>query len=1125
MEQRAEKEEDDLIRRNTRENLYFWTVFLMGALAFLTSCAYFPNFWHVNSFDVAMFLVLNIIAEQTYVVLPHGSKISASFAIILAVLILFNPPMAVILACLSALFSMGILQNRGFRVAGFNAAQYALTYSCAGLAMYATHIQVSPFLSQNPLFESLISAGAATGVYLILNLPLVNGYLAVKQNPHITLRELWKGLIKIKDDRMEVFQTSFFYPIAVLVAFSYQREHNPIIPVLLAFLVFGGLRFIDQRRRIERQGEKMQVLYHLTKKMSESVLMEADVEVDAGHVFDHLFSSEASSIKGLITNQRTSVYRVQHVGEDWRIAHAKSDSLLEPEKIYHMDEPGLLQEIVRTKQGVNLSTLSNLGKGYTTWRIAYQSLMAQPLLVDDEVTFILVMFRTAGDAFHERDERLLKLLINAFEITLKNLQLRNKIQEQAIKDGLMGVFNHRYMKIKLEEEMARSKRYGKPLTLIIADVDYFKKFNDTHGHLLGDKVLREIADILQDSVRETDIVARYGGEELAILLPETPLDAACDVAERIRRNVASHPFTGKDQQVVAMSMSIGVSALYEEPDLEPSELIIRTDTALYRAKHQGRNQICRAHLDRGRLIIETYSRGISPQLTAENAPEESLRPELLKIWEDQLDKSLPELERKLRHELDVSQQKAINDPGYGRFFEKKLLPAIPELLQAMAQAELDPHGQLLSGTPLALSLDQLQQSAVRRLQKPSQLRLLQLMLLKTYRHFVRQCLELTASESERRFLFNHGWRIVIQIQERLFVASLDQTHSQLGYARSQHRFARQLLMVLAQHRQPEVALRETLRQIQASVPQMQALFLAMPEAVGEQLQMQVWLPEDAPLDLSLILQDRTELAPRPDPVLLELPMADITEYVLLPGGVPEQLPEKLADGVSPVLIPLWLNESLQGLLGLLLPNEQALTASQRHWLKAAAHELAETLDLLSSLKRLQLHQVTTLKTLVDVAQGSQGSFRAERAASLAARLGQRLGLSPEEQQHLKDAAYLFQLGELIVPGTGLSRQRQAQMLNQRLLGVLSLNGLDKPIRHVLERWDGSGFPDGLAAQRIPLPSRILGLVSAYSTYAEQLAAGQDTRTPTEVLEELDASGYYDPKLCALLKDIIRESNR
>lgn len=1103
------KQEDDTLHANLRESIYFWLLFCLGTLALICSCLFFQNFWQINSFDIFMFLVLNIVAEQTYVVLPHGSKLSASFAILLAALILFNTPVTVLLAAASSLITIGLIQKRGWRIAFFNASQYAITYTMAGFAMFLTHQQVSPYMDQNPLFESLISAGAASAVYLLLNLPLVNGYLAVRQNPHIGWKEFRQKLIKIKDDRLEVFQTSFFYPIAVLVAHSYQREHNPIIPVLLAFLVFGGLRFIDQRRRIERYGEKMQVLYHLTKKMGESVLLDADIEVDAGHVFDHLFTSEASSIKRLITNQRTSVYRV-HKGENGRIVHAKSDSLLEPEKVYHLEEKGILQDIVKTKQGVNLSVLTDLGKSYSTWRITYQSLMACPILVDDEVTFILVMFRTAGESFQERDEGLLKLLINAFEITLKNLQLRNKIQEQAIKDGLMGVFNHRYLKLKLEEEMMRAKRYNKPLPMIIADVDYFKKFNDTHGHLLGDKVLKEIAGILQESVRETDIVARYGGEELAILLPETPFESACEVAERIRRNVAAFPFTGKEQQTVSMSLSIGISCLDNEPDLEPSELIIRTDTALYRAKHQGRNQICKAQLERGRLVIETYSRGVSPQPAQELSQAESLRPNLRKTWLEQIEKSIPELERKLRFEVEAAHLSS----SLERFFAQKFLPAIPQLLQAMSQVEVDHQGQIIEQAPLSELLSQLAQSANRRIQRLEDLRLLQNLLLKIYRHFARQCLGLNANDIERRTLFNQGWRIVMQIQDQLFVSSLNRIQSQTDYARSQHRFAHQLLQVLHQYQAPESALTEVLRQIQAIVPQMQFIFLAQPEAVGQAFDVDIWLPQDVPLSLSLLLQERTETAPKMEPSLIEFGMKDLGTYLNLNGELPD-----LPDDNQVVLIPLYLQEKLYGLVGMLLPTDQKLSQSQRYWLKSACMELAESLELLRDMQAQDRQSLSTLRTLVDVVQGSLGSFHAERIASLAVRMAQRVGLHQDEHQDLKDAAYLQQLGILMTPSsTTISHQRQAQMLNQRLSNALALKELEKPLRHVLERWDGSGFPDGLSGQRIPLPARILSLVYAYVNCVDQHTS------PLMALEELEQTGYYDPKLCTLLKDMIRESN-
>lgn len=1096
-----------LARSSFWERLYFWSVLLLGGLLSVLLCLRFPDFWRVSLFELLLFLVLNVIAEQTYVVLPRGSKISASFAIILVVMLVFNPPMAVLISGLGALISMAILQRRGLSIAAFNAGQYAITYALAGFAMYLAQHYVAPYAHFNLLLESLLSAGAATGVYLLVNPPLVNAYLTLKQVPDLTFGRWLNSLLALKDDRLEIFQTLFFYPIAVLVAFSYQQDRNPIIPVVLAFLVFGGLRFIDQRRRIERQGEKMQVLYHLTKMMSESVLHEAEVELSPSHVFDHLFTSEASSIKRMITNQRTSVYRVERLAEVGRIVHEKSDSLLEPEKVYLLEDKGLLQEIARTGQGVRLSNLSRLSGAYVTWRIGYQSLMAQPVLIDDETAYILVMFRAAGEPFQERDERLLKLLVNAFEITLKNLQLRNRIQAQAIKDGLMGVFNHRYMKLKLEEEMVRSKRYDSPLSMIIADLDYFKKFNDTHGHLLGDKALREIAGILSDSVRETDIVARYGGEELAILLPETPLQAACEVAERIRRNVAAHNFTGKDKQTVNMTTSIGVSCLSNEPDLEPSELIIRTDTALYRAKHQGRNQICRALVDGGRLIIETYSRGEAPQQAEREAEPTLLSPETLKLWDQSLEQALPDFLAQCRLQL----QQAVADSKMERLFEKRLLGVLPEIMHLLGRVRLDESGELLEGSALYAQLHSLQRQFIRRLHQRSHLLILHQQLLRVYRFFIVQTLQLSCPSAEQQLLLAQGLKALSWMEQRFFEVSLDVVQEQLGQLRSQHHFARQWLRTLRQ-RGGRDALTDVLSQIQQSVPQAQTLFLARPRQ-GDDLELVAWLPRSTPLSVQLILQDRLELTPKSQPTLLELQREEVQEYL---GGELPALPA----GAAPVLIPLWHQKRLYGLLGLWLSSREPLSQSQRHWLIQAAREALDGLLTLEALEHSQRQPLDVLQGVVQTTQGLRGSFQAERSTALAARLGQRLGLSADEQQALSDAAALHHLSLLLLPGdlpAGRQR-REAYLLCQRLLESLALDTLSRSLKHLRERWDGSGFPAGLSAQRIPLPARILALVLD----ALEQAGAQDLSLTG--LEALRQTGYYDPKLCSYLEELIRESN-
>ncbi len=163
-------------------------------------------------------------------------------------------------------------------------------------------------------------------------------------------------------------------------------------------------------------------------------------------------------------------------------------------------------------------------------------------------------------------------------------------RQRAVTDGLTGLYNHAHFKELLALEFARCKRYGSPLTLLLIDIDHFKKINDSYGHLTGDVVLRRVAHALRGQVRDCDWVARYGGEEMAILLPSTDLKGSLVVAERIRRFVRDMVFLTEDKvQVPAITVSIGVAQ--QRKSDTPTLLIDRADQALYFAKSNGRNQV------------------------------------------------------------------------------------------------------------------------------------------------------------------------------------------------------------------------------------------------------------------------------------------------------------------------------------------------------------------------------------------------------------------------------------------------------------------------------------------------------------------------------------------------------
>ena len=174
-----------------------------------------------------------------------------------------------------------------------------------------------------------------------------------------------------------------------------------------------------------------------------------------------------------------------------------------------------------------------------------------------------------------------------------DLTVRNKIlSEASSRDALTGLYNRWFVMDKIEAEINRSVRHGTPLSLMMLDIDHFKRVNDTWGHSVGDRVLQSVGKLLRDSCRIYDVPSRYGGEEFCILLPETHLDGTSVVANRIRERLETLPMEVPGASL-AVTASIGVAALESGPDsvLTGSALIDRADRALYNAKERGRNRV------------------------------------------------------------------------------------------------------------------------------------------------------------------------------------------------------------------------------------------------------------------------------------------------------------------------------------------------------------------------------------------------------------------------------------------------------------------------------------------------------------------------------------------------------
>ena len=172
---------------------------------------------------------------------------------------------------------------------------------------------------------------------------------------------------------------------------------------------------------------------------------------------------------------------------------------------------------------------------------------------------------------------------------------QKQMYESALRDGLTKVFNKRYFTERLNSELRFATRHRAALALLMLDLDHFKKINDTHGHVAGDRVLVAVAQVLSKSVRNEDVVARYGGEEFAVLLRATPVEHVLGTAERLRRQIEALAVEGEGDtagQRIRCTVSVGVATYPEKPVTSPPELIELADQALYRAKNGGRNRVC-----------------------------------------------------------------------------------------------------------------------------------------------------------------------------------------------------------------------------------------------------------------------------------------------------------------------------------------------------------------------------------------------------------------------------------------------------------------------------------------------------------------------------------------------------
>ncbi len=268
---------------------------------------------------------------------------------------------------------------------------------------------------------------------------------------------------------------------------------------------------------------------------------------------------------------------------------------------------GLTGEVMRGGETLRVADLQARWRDYGIPDVyndpAIHSWMGTPLSVHDEVIGVLNVQAEAPGAYSAEQARVFETIAAQAAVAIQNARL----YALATVDGLTGLYVRRYFDLRLRDEVRLAARYGSEFSVLMLDIDDFKDLNDAHGHQAGDRVLAEVAEVVRQTVRASDIPCRYGGEEFTVIMPRTPVAEALGVAERVRAGVAAHrvAFDGAE---LGVTVSVGVAG-FAAGARTVADVVRRADEALYRAKAAGKNRVARDGVE---APDEVEAAGLSP---------------------------------------------------------------------------------------------------------------------------------------------------------------------------------------------------------------------------------------------------------------------------------------------------------------------------------------------------------------------------------------------------------------------------------------------------------------------------------------------------------------------------------
>ncbi len=353
----------------------------------------------------------------------------------------------------------------------------------------------------------------------------------------------------------------------------------------------------DRDARVKALQDEIQQVSHMYDKVKEMsrALEFLDVFVDVSEVLMSSFGVRKSRLVMLANQakQGLTIERVYQIDQRYLQFSSQDKGLLSPDvmfrgEVYPFDLR--LLEIMDRDPRPLVVWGEGADRGDLKLPAGTGSFTAIPVRTTDGLSAILTL-----EGLERRHETAIAILADRFIAEFKRIKLYADVQRLAITDWLTGAYVRRHFFKRLEEEISRSARFNLKFSFLMIDLDNFKSCNDRHGHLVGDAILRQTAELIKKTLREVDLVGRYGGEEFAAILLDTDENGAMYVAERIRRAIEQHDYKAYDLSL-KMTASTGV-ATFSSAIREPGEIVEWADSALYQAKRQGKNRVC-AYINR-----------------------------------------------------------------------------------------------------------------------------------------------------------------------------------------------------------------------------------------------------------------------------------------------------------------------------------------------------------------------------------------------------------------------------------------------------------------------------------------------------------------------------------------------